>query len=98
MSPHPLVRAIMGACGRPLVSTSANAPGAGPALSAEEALEAGFALGIADELLVLDGGLLEPSKPSTIVDRMAPEPVILREGALSLNQLCTVLPEVHETT
>lgn len=98
ISPHPLVQGVLAVFGRPLVSTSANPPGAAPALSAREALEAASAIGLGDDLLVLDGGTLERSDPSTVLDCTGPEPVVLRSGAIPLSQLRDVVPGIRETT
>jgi L-threonylcarbamoyladenylate synthase len=95
VSPHPVVRAVVERAGEPLVSTSANQPGGPPALSAQEAFSVAVALGAAEGLWVLDGGTLTPSEPSTIVDCTGPEPVLLRVGAVPLNRLRCVLPEIH---
>ena len=96
VSPHPLASAVVTALGRPLVSTSANSPGGLPATTAAEALETARALGAGDEMWVLDGGPLSPSEPSTIVDCTGPAPVVRRVGAIPVNRLRCVLPEIHE--
>jgi L-threonylcarbamoyladenylate synthase len=95
VSPHPVARAVVEGVGEPMVSTSANPPGGSPALSAREALSAAVALGAGDTLWVLDGGILGPSEPSTIVDCTGPEPLVLRAGAVPVYRLRCVLPEVH---
>ncbi len=95
MSPHPLVRDLVGALGEPLISTSANAPGRPPALSADEALEAVGALSVETGTWVLDGGRLEASAPSTIIDCSGEEPVMLREGTVPLDRVRCVLPGVE---
>lgn len=96
VSPHPLVRAVMGHLGRPLVSTSANTPGGLPALSGPEALSAARDLEAGEGLWVLDGGVLGASDPSTIIDCTGAEPVIRREGAIPGNRLRCVLPTINE--
>lgn len=95
VSPHPLVAALLGRVRAPLTSTSANAPGEAPARSAEEALAVGMRLGAGDELLVVDGGRLPPSGPSTIVDCRGPTPVVVREGTVPLDRLRCALPAIH---
>ncbi len=94
VSPHPVVRDLMGVFAGPLVSTSANAPGGAPALSASEALEAASALGVGDDLWVLDGGRLEPSRPSTILDCTGPAPIVRRTGAVPVDRLRQVVPGI----
>ena len=96
VSPHPLARAVVTALGGPLVSTSANTPGGLPALTAEEAMETARGLGAGDQLWVLDGGDLLPSDPSTIIDCTGSAPMIRRVGAISVNRLRCVLPEINE--
>ncbi len=96
VSPHPLVRELVSGVGGPIVSTSANRPGEAPALDAQGALGAALATGAAEDLWVLDGGVLDPSPPSTIIDCSGPEPVVLRQGAIPLGRVRCVLPGVHD--
>ena len=78
-----LVRAL----GEPVTSTSANLPGSPPAPGAE-AIAQDFAPAVeAGTLLVLDGGVLGNSPPSTIVDCTQRTPRLIREGALKLGEL-----------
>jgi len=78
-----LVRAL----GEPVTSTSANLPGAPPAPGAE-AIARDFAPALeAGTLLVLDGGVLGNSPPSTVVDCTRQAPRLIREGALTLAEL-----------
>ena len=95
MSPHPLVAALLELLPTPLTSTSANAPGEAPARSGQEALHAAVTLGAGTEMLVLDGGHLPPSGPSTIVDCTGAAPVVIREGTLPLSRLRCALPALH---
>ena len=78
-----LVRAL----GEPLTSTSANLPGGAPAPGAEAILRDFAAAVEARALLVLDGGVLGNSPPSTVVDCTQPAPRLIREGALTLAEL-----------
>lgn len=96
VSPHPLVRALLEAIAAPLVSTSANPSGAPPALTAEGAYEMARTLGADEDMWVLDGGFLEASDPSTIVDCTGPAPVVMRSGAIPLNRMRCVLPKIDE--
>lgn len=93
-SPHPVAQGVVETLAAPLVSTSANPPGDLPALSAEEAREAAIAVGAGGELWVLDGGTLDPSPPSTVVDCSGSEPAVLRVGSVPVNRLRCVLPEL----
>ncbi len=95
VSPHPLVAALLELLPTPLTSTSANAHGEAPARSAEEALHAAVTLGAGEEMLVVDGGHLPPSGPSTIVDCTGPAPVVIREGTLPVSRLRCALPALH---
>jgi len=95
VSPHPLVAALLERVRAPLTSTSANAPGEPPARSAGEALRAAERLGAGDEMLVVDGGPLPPSGPSTIVDCSREVPLVLREGTVPTSRLRCVLPTLH---
>jgi len=90
---HPLTLEILRSTG-PLIVTGANAVGAAPALSAEDAVVAlGESVGI-----VLDAGSLgaDPTLalPSTVVDATGEVPVMLREGAITLEQLRSVVPGI----
>lgn len=78
---------LVAALGEPLTSTSANLPGMPPAPGAA-AIVRDFARAVADgTLLVLDGGVLGNSPPSTVVDCTRPTPRLVREGALTLADL-----------
>jgi len=73
--------------GEPVTSTSANLPGSPPAPGAE-AIARDFAPAVeAKTLLVLDGGVLGNSPPSTVVDCTRPTPRLIREGAVTLAEL-----------
>jgi len=96
VSPHPLAKAVVTTLDRPMVSTSANTPGGLPALTAEEAMETAKGLGAGDALWVLDGGALLPSDPSTIIDCTGTVPVVRRVGAIPVNRIRCVLPEIHD--
>jgi L-threonylcarbamoyladenylate synthase len=70
--------------GYPITSTSANRPGA-PSANAAASVERDFGGGA--RLLVLDGGSLPASAPSTVVDCTAPDARLLREGVLTRAEL-----------
>lgn len=73
---NPICEALVRALGRPLLTTSAVAPGAEAACrDVEEAKEA-FATGVD---LFIDGGLA-PGEPSTVVGLVGDEIEIIREG------------------
>ena len=94
VSPHPLVARLVAELEGPLTSTSLNAPGQGPAMSGAEALDVVRGLG-GHDVLLLDGGRLTPSKPSSVVDCTGPEPVILREGAVPTSRLRRAAPDIR---
>lgn len=71
----------------PMAVSSANISGNPPALNAANAKQQfGDAVGI-----YLDGGDAKVGEPSTIVDISGPQPVILREAAISAERLGEVL-------
>lgn len=96
VSPHPGVQAILRVLPRPLTSTSANLPGASPARDADEVAEVLRALGATESVLIVDGGRLPPSAPSTLVDCSREPPRVLRVGALPLAALRGAVPEIDE--
>ncbi|MBI2435718.1 MAG: threonylcarbamoyl-AMP synthase [Candidatus Hydrogenedentes bacterium] len=79
----PIARALCAAFSGPLTSTSANLSGAPAARTARAALLPGVAL-------VLDGGTLPESAPSTVVDPDSGE--VLREGATPVTALAALYP------
>lgn len=72
------VRALVRACGGALTATSANVSGQPPARMAKK-VEAYFPLGID---LIIDGGEVSATEPSTVLDLSGSEPRLVREGAL----------------
>jgi L-threonylcarbamoyladenylate synthase len=81
-----MARLIAG-LGAPITSTSANLPGQSPAPGAAAILR-DFAPAVADRrLLVLDGGVLGNSPPSTVIDCTRPRARLVREGAITLAEL-----------
>jgi len=74
-----LATQLISKSGLPLTATSANPSGASSPETAEEVCSV-----LGDQLdLVLDGGRLEPSSPSSLLDLTAPHPKLLREGRIS---------------
>ncbi len=74
---HPVPREIVSALAIPMTATSANVSGQSPFTSAADVL-----LHLGDSLdLVFDGGRLDPSEASTVVD-VSGGPRILRGGAI----------------
>ncbi len=95
VSPHPLVRDLVNGVGGPILSTSANRRGETPAMEAQSALGAAVSAGVGEEMWVLDGGTLDPSLPSTIIDCSGPVTVVLRQGTVPLERVRCVLPGVQ---
>lgn len=81
---HPLALKLVRQLKGPLVSTSANPSGQPSAVSVEEVV--GYFHDRSNEPdILLDGGSLPESLPSTVVDLTGPEPVVVREGAIRLD-------------
>lgn len=72
------VRALVGVCGGALTATSANLSGKPPARTAKE-VEDYFPEGID---LIIDGGAVTVTEPSTVLDLSEAEPRLVREGAV----------------
>jgi L-threonylcarbamoyladenylate synthase len=85
---HSLVRSIVSALGEPVTGTSANRAGARSPVSAAEA-----AMGIGHMVaFVIDGGPVRQRVESTIIDlTQEGGPKVLREGAISRDELKWVL-------
>jgi L-threonylcarbamoyladenylate synthase len=92
-SPHSGVQALLRALGEAITSTSANAPGEAPARNAP-GVEAALALLDGGDVLVLDGGELPPSAPSTIVDASVSPLRVVRAGAVPIQKLRTITGDV----
>jgi L-threonylcarbamoyladenylate synthase len=73
------VRELVRQCGGALTATSANPAGSGPARSAKEVFDY-FGERVD---LVIDGGEVIATEPSTVVDVTTSPPRVIREGAIS---------------
>jgi L-threonylcarbamoyladenylate synthase len=80
---HEVVIELLQAAGGPLIATSANTSG-NPAPGTFQEVE-GRIVQAAD--LSLDGGETQHQLSSTVVDATGPEPVVLREGAITAEQI-----------
>lgn len=89
-----IAQALAGAVGGLLIATSANPSGGRPALNAREAGD--FFRGEIDA--VVNGGPSSLRLPSTIVDVTGRKMVILREGAISADQLSTLADDIERQT
>ncbi len=81
------VREIVRVCGGALTATSANVSGNSPARSAKEVQDY-FPNGID---LIIDGGEVTVDLPSTVVDLSGLKPELVREGAISREDLSEIL-------
>lgn len=94
-TPHEGVRALLQRLGKPITSTSANLPRSAPAESADEA-EAVLRELEREDVMILDGGVLPPSEPSTLVDCSIEPARVLRAGAITAEALMQVVELVSE--
>jgi L-threonylcarbamoyladenylate synthase len=86
MPDHPIALKLLNQAG-PMAVTSANLSGAANAITAQQ---------VFDQLkgripLILDGGQTPGGQPSTVVDCTGDQPVILRQGPITLAQLQATL-------
>jgi L-threonylcarbamoyladenylate synthase len=89
---HPGLQRLIRAHGDAITSTSANRPGVPPATSAGEIREQwGDALA-RGTLRLFDGGTLQPSPPSTVVDCTLRAPRVIRPGAVPAARLREIAP------
>jgi len=81
------VRRVVDICGGVLTATSANPSGADPGESAKQVRD--YFAGRVD--LIIDGGPVEATQPSTVVDASSDVVKIIREGAVSSVAIGAVL-------
>ena len=93
-TPHPGLQRLIAAYGAPITSTSANRPGVPPAMTASEIVAQWPDEIHRGVLHVLDGGRLDPSPPSTVVDCTGQRPRIIRPGVLAASVLRGCVPEL----
>jgi L-threonylcarbamoyladenylate synthase len=91
---HTSLQRLILAHGDAITSTSANRPGVPPATSAREIREQWGAAIARGTLRVLDGGTLQPSSPSTVVDCTGRAPRVIRPGAIPAARLREIAPEL----
>jgi L-threonylcarbamoyladenylate synthase len=91
---HPAMQRLIRAYGEALTSTSANRPGVPPATSAPEIVSQWADAIARGTLLVLDGGRLRPSPPSTVVDCTGRRPRVIRPGAIPAAMLRASAPQL----
>lgn len=93
-TPHAGLTQLLRAYGQPITSTSANRPGVPPAMSAGEIVDAWHTEVTRGRLMVLGGGRLHPSQPSTVVDCTGRRPRVIRPGAISADILRESVPDL----
>jgi L-threonylcarbamoyladenylate synthase len=91
---HPGLQRLISAMGDPLTSTSANRPGLPPAMSAGDILAHWSAEIAGGTIRLLDGGALEASAPSTVVDCTSKRPRVIRPGAIHVSALRESVPDL----
>lgn len=95
---YPLIREIVAAYGKPITATSANASYKKRPYNVSDILD-----NISDKQknlidLVLDAGELPRNEPSTVVDTTLEQPLILRQGDISLTDATTVTTQSETET
>jgi L-threonylcarbamoyladenylate synthase len=86
MPDHPVARSLIRASGMPIIGTSANVSGQSPVLTAEDVRRQ-----IGDKVdLIIDGEPAPLGIESTVVDVTGEVAVILREGAVSREEIAKV--------
>lgn len=87
---HPVPIALIEGLGSPIVGTSANLSGQPSPLTAEEVYSQ-----LSDKVdLIINGGRCPGGKESTVVDVTGETPVVLREGAIPLEELKRVFGSI----
>jgi L-threonylcarbamoyladenylate synthase len=90
-TPLPALRTLLALLAEPITSTSANLPGEPPATDRRGLEQVLATLPGGERVLLLDGGSLPASAPSTVVDCAHEQPRMVRAGAVSLQQLRAAL-------
>jgi L-threonylcarbamoyladenylate synthase len=93
-TPQRSLARLIRAHGDPITSTSANRPGVPPAAGADQILAQWGEAIARGTLLVLDGGRLKDSQPSTVVDCTGRLPRVIRPGAISAATLRESVPDL----
>ncbi len=87
---HPVPLAMVKGLGKPIVGTSANLSGRPSAMTAAEVRAQ-----IGDKIdMVVDGGRCPGGIESTVIDLSGEKPIIRRQGAISIEKLRKILPEI----
>ena len=91
---HLSLQRLIRAHGDAITSTSANRPGVPPATSAGEIRTQWSDALARGTLRLLDGGTLQPSPPSTVVDCTLRAPRVIRPGAVPAARLREIAPKL----
>lgn len=91
---HAGLQRLLLAYGDSITSTSANRPGTPPAMSSAEIVEQWHTDITRGVVRLLDGGRLEPSPPSTVVDCVGRHPRVIRPGAIPSAVLRDIVPDL----
>jgi L-threonylcarbamoyladenylate synthase len=87
---HPVPLALIKGLGKPIVGTSANLSGQPSAFTAAEVKAQ-----IGDKIdMVIDGGRCPGGTESTVIDLSGKKPVVRRQGAISIEKLRKILPDI----
>ena len=87
---HPVPLALIKGLGKPIAGTSANLSGYPSPLTASEVRSQ-----IGDEIdMIIDGGRCPGGVESTVVDLSGEKPVVRRRGAISIETLKKILPDI----
>jgi Sua5/YciO/YrdC/YwlC family protein len=87
---HPVPLALVKGLGKPIVGTSANLSGQPSALTADEVRKQ-----IGDKIdMVIDGGKCPGGIESTVIDLSGEKPIIRRQGAIPIEKLRKILPDI----
>lgn len=87
---HPVPLALIRGLGKPIVGTSANLSGKPSPLTATEVIAQ-----IGDQIdMVIDGGKTPGGIESTVVDLSGERPIIRRQGAVNIDEIRKILPDV----
>jgi L-threonylcarbamoyladenylate synthase len=91
---HQSLQRLIRVHGDAITSTSANRPGVPPATSAGEIRQQWSDALARGTLRLLDGGTLQPSPPSTVVDCTLRAPRVIRPGAIPAARLREIAPRL----
>lgn len=89
---HKPLRKLIDRIGSPLTSTSLNSPTGSEGQEFEGVTRFLSQIPHSESILTLNGGTLAPSRASTIIDCSGEAPFVVREGAVSLQQIRRVIP------